>query len=155
MNLSRVPPTVQRSRAATPGGVGDGPPETQNGESLTQGSSLTLRLILNSLNIEYTKISLETNSLIIIHAIHFSTESSPPKDDLTKETVAQIEMVTETKTVTLIEPHEEKQNSVEEKAEEVRELDIVEELDSREFLPEEPQSPPQIIETPEQGDYHK
>ncbi|KAF9816099.1 hypothetical protein SFRURICE_003650 [Spodoptera frugiperda] len=82
------------------------------------------------------------------------TESSPPKDDLTKETVAQIEMVTETKTVTLIEPHEEKQNSVEEKAEEVRELDIVEELDSREFLPEEPQSPPQIIETPEQVERH-
>ncbi|KAF9412497.1 hypothetical protein HW555_009021 [Spodoptera exigua] len=83
------------------------------------------------------------------------TESSPPKDDLTtKDTLAQVEMVTETKTVTLREPHEEKQNSVEEKAEEVRELDIVEELDSRDFLAEEPQPPPHIVETPEQVERH-
>lgn len=91
-----------------------------------------------------------------LHALmpsaYFSTESSPPKDDvMPKETVAQIEMTTETKTVTIT--LDGKQNSVDEKTDEVRELDIVEEMDPREFLEDGPQSLPQIIETQDQGNF--
>ncbi|KAJ8735460.1 hypothetical protein PYW07_007080 [Mythimna separata] len=82
-------------------------------------------------------------------------ESSPPKDDvMPKETVAQIENATEPKTVSIREPIEEKQNSLEEIPDEVRELDIVEEMDPREFIEGGPQSLPQIVETQDQVDRH-
>ncbi|XP_047040025.1 phosphatidate phosphatase LPIN2 isoform X3 [Helicoverpa zea] len=76
-------------------------------------------------------------------------EASPPKDDMTKETVAQIEVASEPKTVTVREPHEEKQNSVEEKPEEAREVDIVEDMKPMDFL-EDSQQLPQIVENQDQ-----
>ncbi|KAJ8736463.1 hypothetical protein PYW08_007119 [Mythimna loreyi] len=82
-------------------------------------------------------------------------ESSPPKDDvIPKETVAQIEIATDPKSVSIREPLEEKQNSLEEIPDEVRELDIVEEMDPREFIEDRPQSIPQIVETQDPGDRH-
>ncbi|CAH0592334.1 unnamed protein product [Chrysodeixis includens] len=81
-------------------------------------------------------------------------ETSPPKDDIAKETVALIETPTERRTVTISEPHEEKAILLEDKVEEARELDIVEEIDPRDMLEDGPEQLPQINESNDQVDRH-
>lgn len=71
--------------------------------------------------------------------------------------MAQIEIASEPRTVTIREPQDElhKQTSVEEKPEEARELDIVEEIDPRDFLDDVPEQLAQINEAQDQGTYRE